>query len=209
MKLKIPNNRSTHMLNTFCYQNLLSHIQSIKKWKLALQTSLPTHHPSCQNWFCCPSWTLYWIHLSKLHLLERIDFQKINAFKFWTRTSHPSLPNFYLLIRICFHKRWTESPALYNHLSSTALFIFSIEQIPNPPWEIGLQTMSYLTKWYLLLSTVSFQRKSHWNFSICCTTFFGHLKRDRKYIGILERTDLICVTRPSVNRIDPKLYTIF
>lgn len=147
--------------------------------------------------------------LVKVALIRKNRLPNINAFKFLTGTSYPSLPNFYLLIRICFHKPWTESPALYNHLSSTTLFIFSIEQIPNPPWEIGLQTMSHLTKWYLLLWTVSFQRKSLWNFLICCTTFLGHLKWDRKHIGILERTDLICVTQPSVNRIDPKLYTIF
>ncbi|KAG6660361.1 hypothetical protein CIPAW_03G100600 [Carya illinoinensis] len=89
---------------------------------------------------------------------------------------------------------------LHSHLPKSAWLKVFTFFIPRPPLEKGRHTVPHLTRWYLNSSPKPPHKKSLSNFSIRLATLAGIGKRDRKYVGTLDRVLLIKVSLPPFDK---------
>jgi hypothetical protein len=106
---------------------------------------------------------------------------------------HPPLVLPYLKSTTFLQKASLFKAYLHNHLPIKALLNITIFLTPSPLETFEEQIVRQLTKWNLNSSPIPPQRKSLWSFSKRFVTPTGIGKRDRKYVGKLERELLIKV----------------
>ncbi len=85
-----------------------------------------------------------------------------------------------------------------------ASFIDLMFLTPSPPWFLGLQMCSHLTKqWNPLLSLLPFQKKPLLILSISLIAQTGSLKVEQKNAGTLDSTELRSTSRPPLDKKAP------
>ena len=92
------------------------------------------------------------------------------------------------------------TPYRHNHFANKAELNLFKQRMPNPPFFTGLQTLDQFTKWNLQSSLIPVQRKSLCKLSIILATLTRIGRRERKYVGKLERVLLIRVTLPPLDK---------
>ncbi|KAL4637692.1 hypothetical protein ACB092_03G094800 [Castanea dentata] len=111
----------------------------------------------------------------------------------------PFIPIFHLSITLL-QRAPLSVPYLHNHLPNNAKLNLLKRQIPNPPYCTGLQSLDYFTRGLFGSSLIPLQRKSLYNFSMRLATFAGIGRRERRYVGKLERVLFIRVSLPPLDR---------
>ena len=95
------------------------------------------------------------------------------------------------------------------HLLSNAKLNSSTFLMPRPPSSFVLQTLFQLSQHIFLFSSTPPHKKERCIFTISCNTFFGALKKDKKYNVMLLRTAFNSTTLPPIDRCFPSNLTTF
>lgn len=87
-------------------------------------------------------------------------------------------------------------PICHNHSPGRPEWTSLISWIPIPPNQSGLQIIFQLTRWYLLFSFASFERKWLLIYSILFATLEGQRNIDKKNIWKDRKTGFSVVIQP-------------